>query len=586
MAAKSSLLEVGEEREAKRRKLDKNEGIEEQESDSKRNSLLRETDVGITEWIDPDCHFSGVIKQRYSDFLVNEIALDGKLVCLTSKTVPDELIMTMSEQTEHHLSEETQQQLEKVASGETENATIKTSHDKEERGRMHRAIKAAFPNLESNTLQNDDGEKLIQVVKPKKVTGRRQASPWPSDRGDYCQFVLYKEYKDTADAISLITKYLNVKPKLFTFAGSKDKRAVTVQAVSAYKVPAQSLANLNSKLRNIALGNFSYSASPMKLGDLVGNRFQIILRNVSGEKAMVESSLESLQSKGFINYFGMQRFGTYSVPTYQIGKALLDSKWNEAIKLILDPRIDDNPEIAKARVLWSETQNPGKCLRKMPKQCTVEIQLLKGIQRCGLKDALNCLQFIPRNTRLMYVHSYQSLIWNRIVSRRLREFELNVVVGDLIQHPDGSIKPLTAEEQLSLYSIYDVVMPLPGHDIQLPQNQTKDWYDTMLKDDGFSLATLKHKVKDYSLPGSYRHLLVKPLDMTWDCMTYNDVMVPLLETDVQKLNGTFSCEPVEDGLFKAAKLAFSLPSSSYATMALRELTKTDTSAAFQTTLNT
>ena len=39
---------------------------------------------------------------------------------------------------------------------------------------------------------------------------------------------------------------------------------------------------------------------------------------------------------------------------------------------------------------------------------------------------------IPKNTRLMYVHSYQSYLWNRVVSRRIREHGLQLVAGDLV----------------------------------------------------------------------------------------------------------------------------------------------------------
>ena len=41
-----------------------------------------------------------------------------------------------------------------------------------------------------------------------------------------------------------------------------------------------------------------------------------------------------------------------------------------------------------------------------------------------------------------------------------------------------------------------------------------------------------------------------------------------------------------EGSLKAVKVEFSLPPACYATMAVRELVKMDTSAAFQTTLNT
>ena len=43
----------------------------------------------------------------------------------------------------------------------------------------------------------------------------------------------------------------------------------------------------------------------------------------------------------------------------------------------------------------------------------------------------NANQNISRNTRLIYVHGYQSYMWNRSVSERLRKFGRQVLVGDL-----------------------------------------------------------------------------------------------------------------------------------------------------------
>jgi len=42
-----------------------------------------------------------------------------------------------------------------------------------------------------------------------------------------------------------------------------------------------------------------------------------------------------------------------------------------------------------------------------------------------------CFGQIPRNMRLMYVHAYQSYVWNSVVSRRIHEFGLDPRPGDL-----------------------------------------------------------------------------------------------------------------------------------------------------------
>ena len=43
----------------------------------------------------------------------------------------------------------------------------------------------------------------------------------------------------------------------------------------------------------------------------------------------------------------------------------------------------------------------------------------------------NAFQNISRGTRFIYVHGYQSYLWNRAVSERLRKFGRQVLVGDL-----------------------------------------------------------------------------------------------------------------------------------------------------------
>lgn len=39
-----------------------------------------------------------------------------------------------------------------------------------------------------------------------------------------------------------------------------------------------------------------------------------------GLEERVKDTMESLKQKGFLNYFGMQRFGTSIIPTHHIGR--------------------------------------------------------------------------------------------------------------------------------------------------------------------------------------------------------------------------------------------------------------------------
>jgi tRNA pseudouridine13 synthase len=56
------------------------------------------------------------------------------------------------------------------------------------------------------------------------------------------------------------------------------------------------------------------------------------------DEATMTKSLESLASNGFLNYFGMQRFGTSSILTHEIGRKILQKDFAGAADLILMPR--------------------------------------------------------------------------------------------------------------------------------------------------------------------------------------------------------------------------------------------------------
>ena len=70
----------------------------------------------------------------------------------------------------------------------------------------------------------------------------------------------------------------------------------------------------------------------------------------------------------------------------------------------------------------------------------------------------------------MYVHSYQSLVWNRVTTERIREHGLKPIPGDLVLG-NGNEPQVITKETLPQYTIHDIVLPLPGYDVMFPSNK-------------------------------------------------------------------------------------------------------------------
>merc|ERR1712136_488665 len=100
-------------------------------------------------------------------------------------------------------------------------------------------------------------------------------------------------------------------------------------------VTPQQLCNAVQHIEGIKVGNMQSVQKQMRLGLLKGNRFQIVLREVTELKSFdhgnnksvalslkkeMKKRLKVLQETGFVNYFGMQRFGSSTVGTHDIGR--------------------------------------------------------------------------------------------------------------------------------------------------------------------------------------------------------------------------------------------------------------------------
>lgn len=121
-------------------------------------------------------------------------------------------------------------------------------------------------------------------------------------------------------------------------------------------------------------------------------------------------------------------------------------KWHEAIELILKPRQGEHDkELAEARQIYAETKDAHAAYAKIKRVDKIEARLLKGLQVHGNTNPVGALDSIPRNTRLMYIHAYQSFVWNHIVSQRIKQFGTDVIVGDLVYDKQKGKEDVTIE---------------------------------------------------------------------------------------------------------------------------------------------
>lgn len=565
---------------------------------------------------------------RYSDFHVNEIGLDDKVIHLTSlepPPIPTMLSLTVDQilteysvvVSDHKEVERLKAFLHAAASGPApEPLTLGPFEEKGHRGTVHKLFKKVqgISQLETETVEGSCIRVSVYNKSDRKRMFRSINEEWPGGNKRYVRFALYKENTDIHVAVASIANTLKLNHKVFQMAGTKDKRGVTVQAVTAFRVTPARLAGLNkSNNKSIRVGNFEFVDEQLRLGDLKGNRFDILLRNVQPGAENVLEAVKALANTGFINYFGLQRFGTGMVATHVVGKALLQGKWEEAIRLLLTVN-DTSKELSHAVSLYLEKGDASAALAALPPGGKNHVfrTLFGKLSVQGDKDKVAALTALPRNLRSLYIHAYQSYLFNIAASERVKRYGIDKVIpGDLVlpQHMIDALENgqqdeaeadthgvkrrmtstalmsyvhvVTEEEALEgKYAVEDVVLPTPGGRTLFPANDIAQVYTEAAKEDGISLDTCYHSVKEFSLldiSGGYRRLLYKPKVLDWQIIRYENPDGDILLSDLQKLEKKTGDVEVSEGKYLGLRLTFELPSAMYATMLIRELTKMETS---------
>lgn len=232
-----------------------------------------------------------------------------------------------------------------------------------------------------------------------------------------------------------LSNRLHISRQRIGFAGTKDKRAETSQFMSFYKIKKEDLEKIH--ISDVELTDFFYSDKPIKIGNLIGNNFDITIREISENNA--EESVEKItniikNNGGFPNFFGVQRFGIIRPITHIVGKHIvLDDISKAVLTYIGKPFDDENKEIYEARKYFDETRDYSWALKNYPDSMNYEKAILNVLVK-DPQDFVGGLKQLPKRLLTMFIYAYQSYLFNQILSERIKkDIPINKAVeGDLI----------------------------------------------------------------------------------------------------------------------------------------------------------
>ena len=368
---------------------------------------------------------------------------------------------------------------------------------------------------------------------------------------------------ETNRLVRLLARSLNISRERIGFAGTKDKRAVTTQLMS-FECPKENLDKVDFK--DLVFSNVYTSNRGIRIGDLVGNSFEINVRDLTADMkdvpGIIEETADTINEVGgFPNYFGVQRFGVSRPITHLVGEAIVRGDLKKAVELYLScPSENEGEEITDIRNRLAHADGDySSILPDMPKTMGFEKVMAEHLARRP-DDYRGAISEMPSNLQMMFTHAYQSYLFNIILSDRMEHgLPLNAPVeGDIVIPLDANRVPLHENPIMTTSKNIDLVtkqvrtgrafvsITLFGTDSKLAEGEMGEIERKVIEDQRIS-------EKDFMVIG-LPHCTSKG--------SRREIVCPIND---------LGCEFQEDHY----SVRFSLPKGNYATCLMREFMKSD-----------
>lgn len=130
----------------------------------------------------------------------------------------------------------------------------------------------------------------------------------PSGEGEHLMLHIEKTNTNTVFVARQLAKFFDIKENLVTYAGLKDRHAVTTQWFGVH-IPGVATPDLSKFVeQDIRILTHARHNKKLKTGALTGNRFAITVKQIEHMPDLLER-WQKIVGFGVPNYFGEQRFG-------------------------------------------------------------------------------------------------------------------------------------------------------------------------------------------------------------------------------------------------------------------------------------
>ena len=401
---------------------------------------------------------------------------------------------------------------------------------------------------------------LVDDFAVEEITNRVETT-----NGKYLIAELTKRNWDTHRLIRELSRILRVSQDRFGWAGTKDKRALTKQRISIWDMSEEELSRV--RLKDVELTPVGRSNKKISLGDLWGNRFKITIRDIA---LSVDETLDRVKNitreleKGAPDFFGVQRFGENRPVTHVVGEAMAKGNFKDAaLTYIARPFPDETEDIRHARKYVQDTGDFKGGLKIYPLRLQFERAMMNYLI-AHPDDHVGAFRVLSPNLQKMFLHAYQSYIFNIILSRRIEAgLSINEAYdGDVVCFknevgmPDTSrLQKVTLDNLEGINNLIGrgrafVTAPLVGYDTRFSEGRQGEIERDIIRElnidtEGFKVSGMP----EIASKGLRREIVmhVKPEFLVME-------------------------DEVNEGKTKVV-LEFTLPKGSYATVVLREYMK-------------